>query len=217
MKKILLVLGLVFATMTASAQWYAGGALGFELDGAWKDKDGNKNGDSFSQFGILPEVGYAVSDKFDVGIALEFTLGTHTEWANDKKTESLKTTMFGVSPYVRYTFCEFGKFSLLGKAAFNLGFGTGKPSSFDADGKETEGLKSGATVLGFAITPVVLYSLSDKICLYTNLNFAGLNFESVTTKYDGDKTGSQSYFGIGANTDNAFTLGAIQVGFVFTF
>ena len=215
MKKILLVVGLAFAVMTASAQLYVGGALGFESYGATKDKDGNKWGDSFSQFGILPEVGYSLSDKFDVGITLGFTSETETHWFDNKKTGSDKYNVISVSPYVRYTFCEFGKFSLLGKAAVGIDLGSGK--ELDDKGKEVDHSSYGSTGLEFAITPVVLYSLSDRVCLYTNLNFAGLKFNSTSFKSDGEKTRSTSYFGIGANTNSAFNLGDIEVGFVISF
>ena len=215
MKKVLLVVGLAFAVMTASAQLYVGGALGFALDGSPKDKDGKKWGSSNSTFGIIPEVGYSLNDKIDVGIALGLVLNKETGWANDDKTGSTKATGFGVEPYVRYSFCEFGKFSLLGKAAF--GFGSLSFNEFDKDDKEIPNSKSGATAIRFAITPVVLYSLSDNVCLFTNLNFAGLNFTSVSTKVNGDKTGSKSDFGIGINTNSAFTTGALEVGFVYSF
>jgi len=215
MKKILLVVSLAFAVMTASAQLYVGGALGFKSDGAWKDKDGNKWGDSYSKFGILPEVGYSLNDKFDVGITLGFTSETTTGWFDNDKTGSEKYNVISVSPYVRYSFVEFGKFSLLGKAALNVGIGSGK--DLDDKGKEIDGSSYGSTELGFAITPVVLYSLSDRVCLYTNLNFAGLNFTSTTLKDDGEKYASFSKFGIGANTNSAFNLGNIEVGFVISF
>ena len=215
MKKILLVVSFVFAVMAASSQLYVGGALGFALDGAPKDKDGNKWGTSSSIFGIVPEVGFGLSEKFDVGISIGFISAKETGWNNNEKTGSTVSSLFAASPYVRYSFVEFGKFSLLGKAAFNIGFGTEK--DLDKDGKEIDGSKTGLTNIGVAITPVVLFDLSDRICLYTNLNFAGLEFNSTSYKVDGEKTGSQSEFGVGINTDNAFTTGAIQVGFVFKF
>jgi len=190
--------------------------LGFASEGAEKDKDGKKNGWGESAFGILPEIGYSLSDKFDVGVTLGFGMENSNFWADDEKQGALRTTRFGIEPYVRYTFCEFGKFSLLGRAGF--GFGLESDKMFDDEGKEIDGSKSSATTLGFTITPMVLYSLSDKVCLYTTLNFAGLGFESTTNKdNDGNKTNSQSNFGVGINTNNAFTTGAIQVGFVYVF
>jgi len=215
MKKVLLVIGLAFAVMTASAQLYVGGALGFALDGADKDKDGKKNGISNSIFGILPEVGYSLNEKIDVGITLGLVLNNGTSWENDKKQFSTKSTGFGAEPYIRYSFVEFGKFALLGKAAF--GFGVSSSNLFDQDDKKVDHTQSGETNISFAVSPVVVYNLSDNICLFTNLNFAGLDFTSTIYKADGEKTGSKSDFGIGIDTNNAFTTGAVEVGFVFKF
>ena len=214
MKKILLVVGLAFAVMTASAQLYVGGAMGFKTEGAGKDSDGNKWGESISIGGFLPEVGYSLSDKMDVGVVLGFVSMSETDWANDNKTGSTRVNSFGIEPYMRYTFCEFGKFSVLGRTGLGANFGVGK--NFDGDGNQV-GKDANVIGLGFTMTPVVLYKLSDKICLFTNLNFAGLNFNHTIVMYDGEKQGSQSNFGIGMNYNNVFNLGNIQVGFVYTF
>ena len=67
MKKILLLAVVMFSSLTASAQFYAGGSIGF---GSVKPMNG---GDSEFTFKILPEIGYTLNDKFDIAVGIGFT------------------------------------------------------------------------------------------------------------------------------------------------
>lgn len=86
MKKFIIILAAVFASVAANAQYYAGGSLGVSLHDNVADKFG---------FSIAPEVGYEISDNLAVGAFVEMRFGS-------------KYSAFEIAPYVRYYFYELG-------------------------------------------------------------------------------------------------------------
>ncbi len=129
----------VFA-MTASAQVYVGGQIGFTSSSVNLDMDGT-NSVSGTSFKILPEVGYKINDKWAVGIQVGYSKGISafgTFDVNDfnslaknvgsaaldiasssdqfidevdrSKAPNIKLNAFRVAPYVRYTFLKAGNF-----------------------------------------------------------------------------------------------------------
>ena len=92
MKKGLILLFVMMATLTANAQFYVGGTVG--VNSAKPD-----GGDAVTTFSIMPEIGYNFSDNFAVGA----TLG-YAKAANDYMNDLCKT--FTIAPYARYTFLK---------------------------------------------------------------------------------------------------------------
>ncbi|MDR2085709.1 MAG: hypothetical protein LBP72_00880, partial [Dysgonamonadaceae bacterium] len=115
-KTILVMLVAVFGMGFVNAQIYVGGSLGF-TSGNTDPENGDKLGTS--SFSFSPEVGYSLSPDFEVGIALEI-LNEKEDLTPD--TES-KSSGWGLAPYARYSFVEFGKFSVWGSAALAFGGG----------------------------------------------------------------------------------------------
>ena len=207
MKKIILMAGLVIAGMTVNAQFYVGGSLGIGTNSE-SNKDGKKVGTSEVDFSIAPEVGYALSEKMDVGLFFNFGSNTRNDYSTpDNVGRKTTTTEWGVSPYVRYSFISFGKLDLRGRLALNLSGG-----STEVDNNGTKNERS-FSAFGASIVPLVLYNLSDKFALYTQLNFLGVDFESNKVK-DGNTT---TTFNFGVDTDNVATLGNVRLGFVYKF
>ena len=93
MKKIFLTMALAIAGLTANAQVFVGGEVGF-----WRNWDGNH-----TEVSVRPEVGYVLSDKWAIGTGLDVVYNYYN---------GLKSTAVGVSPYARYTFTKFGPVSL---------------------------------------------------------------------------------------------------------
>lgn len=89
MKKLLLTALVALVGITASAQVYVGGELGF-----WRNYDANE-----TYLTVNPEVGYNLSDKWAVGV----DLGYGYEYDNGAKIRSFK-----VNPYLRYKIADFG-------------------------------------------------------------------------------------------------------------
>lgn len=194
MKKILLVVGLVFAGMVANAQFYAGGSLGFGMQSE-KNDDGDKIGTE-TVFSIAPEVGYSMNDRLDLGLSLDFGMWQYKPEGGDKT----KSNSFRVAPYVRYSFVEFGRFKVMGKGELYCAFG-----------EDVNEVKT--TNFGIGITPVLGYNLSDNFILLANLNFFRLGFDYNKIK-DGHETMS---FGLGVDTNNALNTNNFQIGFAYIF
>jgi len=92
MKKLFLTAVLAVVTLTASAQVYVGGELGF-----WRDWDANK-----TEFTLAPEVGYNLSDKWAVGL----------EFMYNHDYDGHKRNTVGIAPYARFTYAKWGPVNL---------------------------------------------------------------------------------------------------------
>ena len=129
MKKILVsVLAVIAFSMTSNAQLWFGGSISARHTGGVEKKaidpmDPTKTTDidaaKTNAFAIAPKIGFALSEKFSVGAALNFS--TSTTGKIDKNNLT-KNNAFGVEPFVRYTFAEFGNFGVLAEASLPIDF-----------------------------------------------------------------------------------------------
>jgi len=158
MKKVILSAIVALSALTANAQYWAGGKLGFDVT--------DFNGASESQlvFSVAPEVGYTINEKWDAAVALNFSLTNNYGGVKDANI-----TEFGVEPYARYTFAEAGiaKFFVDGY----VGFGSYKPKGVDA-----------TTTFKVGVRPGVKVALSDDVCLVSTLG--NLGYKTVKDTYD---------------------------------
>jgi hypothetical protein len=195
MKKVTLIMFVaVCGILSANAQFYLGGSLNFSNQ---VSKPEGKEKVTKSEFSIAPEIGYSVNQDFDLGLSFGLT--------NAKDEKKAKTSGWAVSPYARYSFVEFGKFSVWGSGA--LFFGENK----------IDNLKFKATNFGLAISPVLKCTLSDRFDLISNLNFLNIGFVQSTEKVDGKKQGTNTNFGLNVNTNDVATLGKVSIGFIYKF
>lgn len=100
MKKLFLTLAVAFASLAANAQLYVGGEVG-----AWRNSD-----DNHTTFNLKPEIGYQLSDKWDLGIGIGFNhdyKGT-SEAPDGTTLLKHKVNSFDVNPYARWSFVKFG-------------------------------------------------------------------------------------------------------------
>ena len=104
MKKFLFTLAAAFVTLTASAQVYVGGEVGFWRN--WAD------GANETTFKVLPEVGYNLSEDWAIGTQIGYQYN--------------QVNAFVVTPYARWTFAKFDAVSLFLDGGFE--FGTYKAS-----------------------------------------------------------------------------------------
>ena len=105
MKKIFLAAIVALFAINANAQFWAGGAIGFESS---KNKDLDTKA---SAFNFAPEFGYNFADNMGVGIAL--SMDNSKVVVGDNKT---KENLYLVAPYFRYVFMSFGNISLFADA-----------------------------------------------------------------------------------------------------
>jgi hypothetical protein len=158
MKKIILSAIVAVCAISANAQVWAGGKLGFNAT------SGDAYAETETQLTIAPEIGYTINDNWDVAAAINFSLLNNRAGIKDANV-----TEFTVEPYARYTFAEAGiaKFFVDGY----VGFGSYKPKGVDA-----------TTTFKVGVRPGVKVALSDDICLVSTLG--NLGYKTVKDSYN---------------------------------
>ena len=161
MKKIVMMAVMAVAALTANAQTWVGGEVGFtssHVNGVGTSKE----------FSIKPEVGFGLNEKFDVAIALGYT------YSSDKLKSQLgggkfSTNTFEISPYVRYKFVKAGNFFAFVDGGLNY-------STI-----HFQGVKNNVNQFGVSVVPGIAYSVSDKVTLVSHLG-EGLYYDHVWMK-----------------------------------
>lgn len=132
MKKILVFLFVVMATLSMNAQVYLGGTLGISHA---KFED-NKS----TSFKIMPEIGYNLSDQWAVGATLGYQKGDLSfagETFGDAK-------VFQFAPYARFTFFKSDFINLFVDGT--VGYANLKVDGFDSVNGLEVGLKPGLAI-----------------------------------------------------------------------
>lgn len=209
MKKILLSAAMMVAAVSfASAQWFVGGNVGFEsskVDGAFINSDDASEVKTTS-YTIIPKFGYIFNESWMVGLGVGYTNTENKLKMLDGSDQKITENMFIANPYVRYTAWQVGRFSLAFQGDVNVGFGEVK------DGE----MKFKTMEYGVNIAPVVQFDLTCNVLLESKFNFASLGYNYSQIKVEGQKS-KASGFNFGANSDNAFTTGDVEVGFIVKF
>ena len=190
MKKLLVILSLVFTGIAVNAQLYMGGS--FDLRFSQTKTDNGDKETTSSTIGLFPEIGYYLNDKFDVGLDIGISSSVYNNHISDNKTT---TTSWLFSPFVRYSVIQAGNFELIGKG------------SAIVDGSKTY------TSFGIQVVPILAYNLNDHIALQANLNFLSIGTSYNKVK-DGDATTRLNF---GFNANNLANIGNLTVGFIYKF
>lgn len=159
MKKVFLTVALAAASLAASAQVYVGGEVGF-----WRNAD-----DNHTNFNIKPEIGYNLSDKWDLGIGIGFNHDYYGTGKYDGETiAKIKVNSFEVDPYARWSFVKFGPVKLF----LDMGFGIntykvkGEIMGHDYDSDAQVGWRVG-------VQPGVKVSLAKNVDFIAHMGFLG--------------------------------------------
>lgn len=179
MKKILLTLVVAAASLAANAQVWVGGSLGYNHT---KFNDLKVN-----TFEVKPEVGYTLSDKWDIALGVGFE--------SIKVTGLDAVTNFAVAPYARYTFYQTGKVGFILDAGFSV-----KTGDFYVE--DLDDYVNDDTQWGIGIRPGIKFAASDKVTLIATLG--GLGYMTMSD-VDYDK------FGFNVNGNN------LTFGFYYSF
>jgi hypothetical protein len=127
MKKIVLMMVVMLATISASAQVYVGGGLGFT---------GTKvEGVKSTNIKILPEIGYELDENWSIGTVIGWQYN---------KVEDYKVNTFQIAPYARYNFLHSEKVNLFVDGGF--GVASSKVKGCDALNLWQVGFKPGVSV-----------------------------------------------------------------------
>lgn len=160
------------AAMTADAQIWLGGQVGFQA--------GEVNDLNVTQYQLLPEIGYKLTDRWDMAcrIGIDYSKVEHSESAS----------AFVFNPYARYTFYQTGKVGFV----LDMGFTIKTGDFYDSAIGKTYGDE---TAWGFGIAPGVKYAASDKVTFVATVG--GLGYHAA---------GDDHAFGLTAN-GNALQFG----------
>ena len=169
MKKLLLIVIAVIMAISASAQErkvYLGfggiqmiGDISMPVPVLFTGFTQYKRGDyTYTGLGIVPEIGYFISNRFAVGLGLGVSYKTYKY----EGEEDYKRTSWGVNPYVRYYAVKTERFGL-----YLQGGGCFVSSKYDGDDKADEMFYAG-------IRPGVSYNISDRFAI--NASFGDLGY-----------------------------------------
>ena len=185
MKKIFVMAVMAAATLTANAQWWAGGSFGLDFSNTNK-ANGDENTTSFE---IAPEVGYNLSDKWAVALAVGFGTTNNTSvmtgWGNGNDVISDQSTISGrkmdesrnyfrIAPYVRYTVCKTAPVSFFVDGGFGFKFFSNE----------------GGNQMSIGVRPGIAFSATKKLSLVATTGYLGYLKNS-------EKAGDGSKFSLG--------------------
>jgi len=198
MKKLCIILSAVLLTAGyAQAQIYVGGSLSFDVGAGKSVYEGSSNkGPKFFYFGISPMGGYYLSEKLSVGAQLTLGAGNHDSRSGSEGSTYLKkVTIWGITPFARYTLIEANRVSLLAECRLGLD-GASTKSGYGGS------MDKGASVIdfGLAVLPVLSFRLTEKMNLEARTGFFRFGLGVVTTKQPSGSKSNDTYFGFGANS-----------------
>ena len=216
MKKVLLTFALAAFAFTASAQWIAGGQIGFNHQGA-HDDNYLPGSTSATSFAVQPKVGYNLNENWQIGATIVFGYDYNRAYMGADNTYNSQVDLqFGISPYARYSYGVWKKWSLFVEGSFIFGMSPKSTAYNVVNGNEnsTE-LNNDVTFLGVGLVPGMNCKLSDKFSLDLYLDVASISWSLV------NRNGFSSHdFTVGANFDaRTITnyLNNFRIGFNYHF
>lgn len=164
MKKIVFIAIMAVCSLCASAQYYAGGALGF-----WH-KD--EKGVATNSLTILPELGMTLNDNWGIGATIGYTY-------NHLCGISVSSHLFEFNPYARYTYfrSDNGLVNLFVDG--NIGFGAGWTHYKDGDDSKT------ACTWQIGAAPGIALNLTKRFSLVAHVGFLGYKGANNAAKAGG--------------------------------
>jgi long-subunit fatty acid transport protein len=183
-KKIVLLLFVVCATMSVSAQVYVGGTAGL-----WRN---NKDDLGLTVFSVAPEVGYNLDEKWAIGAELGYGYAK-------VQSQKFNANVLHFSPYARYTCYEAGIVRLF------LDGGLGIASV------KVNGVSDRENGFEIGVKPGVAIKLTDKFSLIAKVGFLGYRDDYGTGIGTGEEVYDSQGFGFNlSGTDLKF---GFQVNF----
>jgi opacity protein-like surface antigen len=227
MKKFLPTTALIFFVMICQAQWFVGGNIGYHRNSEEQVSGRNNSVRTvYSEFSFAPTFGYQ-DNRLAFGATLSFlqhsTKSQHWSGGSwvDNTDQQTKFPLWGIQPFVRYTFVEFGKFSVYANLGMHFLKGkTEREYTYLGWPPYTVMVPYNVNSFGINMTPILSYNLSERISLEASLNFMNFGWNKMESKHDDknrDEKMTERNFGIGINSGNVADVGAISIGFVYKF
>lgn len=199
-----------FFCFSLNAQFFVGGNFDLSTTGG-KTDNGTTTTDKTStlQLDVLPKVGFFLSDKAALGLALDISyLHTRTPAVNETLYHQ---SSIGIIPFLRYYAIKMNKFSVFGQGNIELLF---SGSRTKVGGTSSDGPKT--TRFSLNVFPGLAYDLNEKISFETTLNVLSFGYYNSTVK-NGSVTDKNSSFNFGAGIDNIISVGSVTIGAIYKF
>ena len=170
MKKMILAALVAVASLSANAQVWVGGEVGFSAGKT--TNNGTKLG-AGADFNLIPEIGYTLNDKFDIAVAIGIAhnngngkayAGTEGYDVYVGALDDVNRNAFTLNPYVRYKFANAGDFTFFVDGGFSY-------TMIHYSGNDDNGNQWS---LGFK--PGIAYNISDKVSLVAHIGRLDYNF-----------------------------------------
>ncbi len=193
---------------------WIGGSIGFssgDTDVVYIDNDAETSQKSNS-YSIQPELGYAFSNHWAVGIRLGVGLGktSSSQWADELERKSeRKSKDFEIAPFVRYTCLNWRRINVFVDGGLVYRRYSDNNEEGDYENHFT------ANRFGIFVQPGFSFRLSPCIALTGRMDFFNAYYEKGETDKTtySDRDTKQIY----ADLNSPFNLGKFTVGLNFSF
>lgn len=200
MKKMIVMAALaLFGTQFAKAQVQkgnilVGGTLG--INSTTSKVDGSDNKVTTTNFTISPKAGYALSDKWMVGVFVDGTFGSEKTKVGENTSKD-KNSMIAPGIFVR-NYCQIADSKVYFTSEANVAYGFGSSTENDVKIDKTTGIRAN-------LMPGISYLVGKHLMLEGNLG--GLSYQNTSTKLEagGAKTKNST---IDFNFIKSFQVGA---------
>jgi hypothetical protein len=196
MKKIVMMAVMAVAALSANAQVWICGEVGFNTSTNTVKVAGVSSDKTTNNFVIAPEIGYNLNEKWAVAMKIGYVHAGNNEEIKELINNygvlpfnlgSTTTNAFTINPYARYTFVKAGNFS------FFVDGGVGY-SSVHVNGL-SDYMKN-INLIKVGINPGVTYAISPKVSLVAHVG--DLSYQNMWSKAKNvDLKVSQGKFNIG--------------------
>lgn len=213
MKKIFILLASALIGLTANAQVFLGGNIGFTHDNPLTvtfDEVTHKTPSNGLNIG--PEIGYRFNDKWSIGVGINYSPSWSKKNHSDeygKDDTSVRTN--------RWDFSAFGRRSVWGTKGFNVCIqGKFTTSTFSSATNyvkndithiiDEEKISQDGFSVGLSLYPVLTYDLTRHLTVLANLDLLGVgySFEKYTRKEFSSFEGEASEPMVYINENNRF-------------
>jgi hypothetical protein len=199
---------------------YLGGSVGFSGTGEKnKTSSTTTDGPSFTQFNIIPEVGYVLTEKLAVSLGIGYSSYSYKYYQQgfitDKEYELKdKSGNFIINPMLTMIKQVNNRFYCMPTFGINLGFGNSSDQSLgyngDFTGEQVNTEEYKDFTWGLSFRPVIRYFLSDHFAM--SLGYGSLYYSSRTEKSKENDSNKRiiNTYGIDLN------LSSLNLGFIYT-
>ncbi len=209
----LTIIAVLFVTINASAQFFAGGVANLSAYNGKSEKPKTQEVSHSSYgFNLAPEIGMIISDKLAAGVGVHLGMSDRQR----QKNNDIHTN-FGVNLFTDYTIATFGRLNIITRASLPLKYKRISEKFEDSKVATTSDFS-----FGLEVSPLMTYDLTDRFELVTTLNFMSLKLHISSSTHKLETSGDESKkshlsFHAGANSRKFIDTGAINIGIRYKF